>query len=141
MDRVRRLSLDMLAKHRSEFGEDFAYNKQALDDLSIIRSKGLKNEIAGYITKVVKNEMREIKAQEAQERARSGEDKENAQRPDAAANAEPPSNTDGSATIAASAESGSSDAGIVIHDTDEDEDAAAPVNGDTAIDDTATTAI
>lgn len=79
MDRVRRLSLEVLEKHRSEFGEDFAENKQALNSLSIVRSKGLKNEIAGYITKVVKNEIREIKNREEQERARIREE-EDAQR-------------------------------------------------------------
>ena len=66
MDRVRKLSFDILEKHKSEFGEDFAGNKQVLNDLSIIRSKGLKNEIAGYITKMIKNEIRALKEQEAQ---------------------------------------------------------------------------
>lgn len=77
VDRVRRLSLDVLGKHRSEFGGDFADNKKALDDLSIIRSKGLKNEIAGYITKVVKDELR---AAEAREQARAKEEAEESAR-------------------------------------------------------------
>lgn len=74
MDRVRRLSLEVLEKHRSEFGEDFAHNKKTLDCISVVRSKGLKNEIAGYITKTVKNEMRAARAREAQERARAEEE-------------------------------------------------------------------
>ena len=74
MDRVRRLSLEVLEKHRSEFGEDFAHNKKALDCISVVRSKGLKNEIAGYITKTVKNEVRAARAREAQERARAEEE-------------------------------------------------------------------
>ena len=74
MDRVRRLSLEVLEKHRSEFGEDFADNKKALDCISVVRSKGLKNEIAGYITKTIKNEMLAAKAREAQERARAEEE-------------------------------------------------------------------
>lgn len=74
MDRVRRLSLEVLEKHRSEFGEDFADNKKALDCISVVRSKGLKNEIAGYITKTVKNEMLAARAREAQERARAEEE-------------------------------------------------------------------
>ena len=32
-----------------------------LDQISIIRSKGLKNEIAGFITKFIKQEIREQK--------------------------------------------------------------------------------
>ena len=74
MDRVRRLSIEVLEKHRSEFGEDFAHNKKTLDCISVVRSKGLKNEIAGYITKTVKNEMRAARAREAQERARAEEE-------------------------------------------------------------------
>lgn len=61
LDRIKRLSYEVLVDHKSKFGEDFANNKKALDQISIIRSKGLKNEIAGYITKFIKKEIREEK--------------------------------------------------------------------------------
>ena len=64
MDRIKRLSYEVLNGHKSRFGEDFAGNKKALDQISIIRSKGLKNEIAGYITKYIKKEIREEKAKQ-----------------------------------------------------------------------------
>ncbi len=51
--------------HKSKFGEDFADNKKALNDVSIVRSKSLKNKIAGYITKFIKKEVREEKAKQA----------------------------------------------------------------------------
>ncbi|QDI89255.1 hypothetical protein Nisw_06825 [Candidatus Nitrosopumilus sp. SW] len=66
MDRIKRLSYEVLDTHKSKFGEDFADNKKALDQVSIVRSKGLKNEVAGYITKFIKKEIREQKAKEAQ---------------------------------------------------------------------------
>ena len=66
MDRIKRLSYEVLNEHKSKFGEDFADNKIILDQLSIIRSKGLKNEIAGYITKFIKKEIRNEKAKQAQ---------------------------------------------------------------------------
>lgn len=66
MDRIKRLSYEVLDEHQSKFGEDFADNKKALDQISIIRSKGLKNEIAGYITKHIKKQIREEKAKQAQ---------------------------------------------------------------------------
>ena len=66
MDRIKRLSYEVLDEHQSKFGEDFADNKKALDQISIIRSKGLKNEIAGYITKYIKKQIREEKAKQAQ---------------------------------------------------------------------------
>jgi small subunit ribosomal protein S17e len=65
VDRIKRLSYEVLNGHKSRFGEDFAGNKKALDQISIIRSKGLKNEIAGYITKYIKKEIREEKAKQA----------------------------------------------------------------------------
>ena len=66
MDRIKRLSYEVLDEHKQKFGEDFADNKKALDQIAIIRSKGLKNEIAGYITKFIKKENREEKAKQSQ---------------------------------------------------------------------------
>lgn len=87
MDRVRRLSLEVLEKYRAEFGEDFADNKKALDTVSIIRSKGLKNEIAGYITKAVKDELRAVRTRELQEQAARAEAESIMQREQAVADA------------------------------------------------------
>jgi len=53
-------------QHKSKFGEDFANNKKSLDEVSIIRSKSLKNKVAGYITKFIKRENREEKSKQAQ---------------------------------------------------------------------------
>jgi len=66
VDRIKRLSYEVLDGHKLKFGEDFADNKKALDQIAIIRSKGLKNEIAGYITKFIKKENREEKAKQSQ---------------------------------------------------------------------------
>jgi len=66
VDRIKRLSYEVLNGHKLKFGEDFADNKKALDLIAIIRSKGLKNEIAGYITKFIKKENREEKAKQSQ---------------------------------------------------------------------------
>ncbi|TAK15692.1 MAG: hypothetical protein EPO37_09680 [Nitrosarchaeum sp.] len=66
MDRIKRLSYEVLDGHKLKFGEDFADNKKALDLIAIVRSKGLKNEIAGYITKFIKKENREEKAKQSQ---------------------------------------------------------------------------
>ena len=59
MDRIKRLSYEVLEQHKSKFGESFTDNKKLLNELAIIRSKGLKNEVAGYITKFIKKENRE----------------------------------------------------------------------------------
>ena len=56
MDRIKRLSMEVLSQHKDKFTADFAGNKKILDQLAVIRSKGLKNEMAGFITKFVKRE-------------------------------------------------------------------------------------
>ena len=61
MDRIKRISFEVLDAHKSKFGEDFVENKKALNQISIVRSKGLKNKIAGYITRFNKKQIREEK--------------------------------------------------------------------------------
>lgn len=63
MDRIKRLALDLLKNHKDRFGTDFAENKKALEQVSIIRSKGLKNELAGYLTKCIKRELEDIESE------------------------------------------------------------------------------
>jgi len=52
------LSIKVLQDHKEKFGVDFAKNKQALNDICKISSKSLKNKLAGYITKFIKNEFK-----------------------------------------------------------------------------------
>ncbi|MGI0004582.1 MAG: hypothetical protein ACREAX_04715 [Candidatus Nitrosotenuis sp.] len=56
MDRIITLARQVLERHKEKFTADFAENKKLLEQIAIIRSKGLKNEIAGYITKFIKRE-------------------------------------------------------------------------------------
>ena len=51
--------------YKEKFGTDFAQNKKALDQVAIVRSKGLKNEIAGYITTYIKREIEEQNEKES----------------------------------------------------------------------------
>ena len=50
--------MSVLKDNKDKFGINFDENKEILNNLSIIRSKILKNEIAGYITRLIKNELR-----------------------------------------------------------------------------------
>jgi len=59
MDRIKRLSYEVLELHKSKCSESFTDNKKLLDEVAIVRSKGLRNEIAGYITRFIKKENRE----------------------------------------------------------------------------------
>ncbi len=50
MNRIKRISMQLLGKYGDMFSTDFDKNKEVLNTVAIIRSKGLRNEIAGYIT-------------------------------------------------------------------------------------------
>ena len=54
MDRTRRISELILERHPGAFGPDYEKNKEALRELAVIPSKQLRNHIAGYITKSLK---------------------------------------------------------------------------------------
>ena len=43
-------------EYSERFGTDFLTNKQSLNEISIVRSKGLKNKIAGHITKMLQRQ-------------------------------------------------------------------------------------
>jgi small subunit ribosomal protein S17e len=53
VDRIKRISNEVMNEYSERFGTDFSINKQLLNEISIVRSKGLKNKIAGYITKIL----------------------------------------------------------------------------------------
>ena len=73
MNRVRKLSMEVLEKYEDSFGENFEDNKRALMKISTITSKELKNKIAGFITKTKKRATRERLKREADQRAREEE--------------------------------------------------------------------
>ena len=66
VNRIKRISTEVLAIYKDKFGTDFAQNKKILYQIAIVRSKGLKNEIAGYITTYIKREIEEQNEKESQ---------------------------------------------------------------------------
>ena len=84
MDRIKRLSFEVLNENKSQFGEDFVENKKALNQITIIRSKGLKNKVAGYITRFIKKQIREEKFKQT----RSSNDSSNTEESPSLDNAE-----------------------------------------------------
>lgn len=50
MDRVRRISSDLLQQYPEKFTTDFNENKKIVQELAKVKSKVLRNKIAGYIT-------------------------------------------------------------------------------------------
>ena len=60
MKRVWTLSTQVLENNQSLFTTDFEENKKALDAVSEITSKKLRNQIAGCITKIKNNEQKAL---------------------------------------------------------------------------------
>ncbi len=52
MDRVRRISEEIIQRYPGVFGTDYQANKDQLNKIAFVHSKMLRNKIAGYITKV-----------------------------------------------------------------------------------------
>lgn len=62
MNRIKRISTELLQKHPDRFGLEFDNNKKAINDLAVVRSKVLRNELAGYITSYLRKQNAEDKA-------------------------------------------------------------------------------
>lgn len=75
VNRIRRISTDLLTAYKDKFGTEFRENKKTLNELAIVRSKGLKNEIAGYITAYLRRELEELKEKESQTLTQAHPDK------------------------------------------------------------------
>ncbi len=56
-----------MRRHPESFGSDYQKNKDALQELAIIPSKQLRNHIAGYIAKELKEEDEEEGLETAEE--------------------------------------------------------------------------
>ena len=49
MHRVIRIATDLMNKYPDRFGTNFEQNKKTIVELAIVRSKELRNQVAGYI--------------------------------------------------------------------------------------------
>jgi len=53
---IKRLTQELIEKHRDEFTDDFVKNKEIVKKLVMLNSPKLGNIIAGYVTKLIKLE-------------------------------------------------------------------------------------
>ncbi|MCG2882136.1 MAG: 30S ribosomal protein S17e [Acidilobus sp.] len=51
---VKRTARELLAKYPDLFTEDFQHNKKVVSQLTVWSSKKLRNQVAGYVTSLVK---------------------------------------------------------------------------------------
>lgn len=55
---VKRLARELLSRYPDKFTLDFEQNKHLVAELTDIKSKRLRNRVAGYITRLVKINLR-----------------------------------------------------------------------------------
>jgi len=53
---IKNITNDLFSKHSEEFSTDFAKNKEIVDKFLIVKSKKMRNIIAGYATSLKKQE-------------------------------------------------------------------------------------
>jgi small subunit ribosomal protein S17e len=65
MNRIKRISTELLQKYPDKFGPDFDANKKALNEVAIVKSKVMRNELAGYIASHLRKQAAAEKASSA----------------------------------------------------------------------------
>ena len=51
---IKNFAADLLSKYQSSFGTDFEQNKLRVSEYTDIKNKTIRNRIAGYITRVLR---------------------------------------------------------------------------------------
>ena len=59
MNRVKRLSTELLNRYPDKFNVNFQQNKKTIDEIATVRSKELRNQIAGYIASYINKQTKE----------------------------------------------------------------------------------
>jgi small subunit ribosomal protein S17e len=72
MDRVRKISMEILNRYSERFGTDIEQNKKTVTEIAKVTSKQLRNQIAGFITSSLRKEAKskenlELEGQKSQE--------------------------------------------------------------------------
>lgn len=58
---IKRTARELLEKYRDKFKPDFEHNKKVVQELIEVPSKRVRNRIAGYITHLIKIELKRQK--------------------------------------------------------------------------------
>lgn len=59
LNRVKKLSTELLNRYPNKFNVDFQQNKKTIDEIAKVRSKELRNQIAGYIASYINRQTKE----------------------------------------------------------------------------------
>ncbi|GAA5818118.1 MAG: 30S ribosomal protein S17e [Methanobrevibacter sp. CfCl-M3] len=53
---VKRISKELIETHRGKFSTDFDVNKKSVAEYSTVSTKHLRNKIAGYVTRLMRQQ-------------------------------------------------------------------------------------
>jgi len=56
MDRIKKISNELLERYPNKFSTNFEENKATMKETAIVRSKVLRNKVAGYITSYLRKQ-------------------------------------------------------------------------------------
>ena len=59
LNRVKKFSTELLNRYPNKFNVDFQQNKKTIDELATVRSKELRNQIAGFIASYINRQTKE----------------------------------------------------------------------------------
>jgi Ribosomal protein S17E len=59
LNRVKKLSTELLNRYPNKFNVDFQQNKKTIDEIAKVRSKELRNQIAGYIASYINRQTKD----------------------------------------------------------------------------------
>jgi len=59
LNRVKKLSTELLNLYPDKFNVDFQHNKKTIDEIAEVRTKELRNQIAGYIASYTNKQTKE----------------------------------------------------------------------------------
>lgn len=59
LNRVKKHSAELLNRYPDKFNVDFQQNKKTIDEIAKVRSKELRNQIAGYIASYINRQTKE----------------------------------------------------------------------------------
>jgi small subunit ribosomal protein S17e len=59
LNRVKKLSTELVNKYPNKFNVDFQQNKKVIGEIAKVRSKELRNQIAGYIASYIHKQAKE----------------------------------------------------------------------------------
>lgn len=58
-EEIKRLASELMEKSKDSFGDNFEHNKMALEQMNVTSSKRIRNKVAGYITRKIRQEKKE----------------------------------------------------------------------------------